>query len=104
MHSNLRCGAKVSLTYCKSLKIISNLKSVHFQGKQVCLFSFSPTSGLGSTPIWKTLVLCDDFVLLSEQTPFNLLYTGRLFHYYMLDEPICHFKGVGSILSLLCYF
>ena len=29
-----------------------------------------------------------------------LLYTGRLFHCYMFDESICHFRGVGSILSL----
>ena len=35
----------------------------------------------------------------------NLLYTGRLFHYHMLDEPICHFRVVGSISSLLfCFF
>ena len=32
------------------------------------------------------------------------LYTGRLFHSYMLDESICNFRGVGSILSLLFYF
>ena len=29
----------------------------------------------------------------------NPLYTGRLFHCCMLDESICHFRGVGSILS-----
>ena len=29
------------------------------------------------------------------------LYTGRLFHSFSLDESICHFRGVGSILSLL---
>ena len=39
-------------------------------------------------------------------SPFysNPLYTGRLFHCYILDESICHFNGVGSILSLLFYF
>ena len=26
------------------------------------------------------------------------------FHYYILDESICHFRSVGSILSLLFYF
>ena len=31
----------------------------------------------------------------------NPLYTGGLFHCYMLDESICHFRGVWSILSLL---
>ena len=32
------------------------------------------------------------------------LYTDGLFHCYMLDESICHLRGVGSILSLLFYF
>ena len=31
----------------------------------------------------------------------NPFYTGRLFHCFMLDESICHFRGVGSILSLI---
>ena len=31
------------------------------------------------------------------------LYTGGLFHCYMLDEPICHYRGVRSFLSLLFY-
>ena len=35
---------------------------------------------------------------------FNPLYTGGFFHCYMLDESIRHFRGVGSILSLLFYF
>ena len=35
---------------------------------------------------------------------FSSLYTNRLFHCYMLDESICYFKGIGSILSLLFYF
>ena len=34
----------------------------------------------------------------------NPLSTGELFHYYMLDKSICHFKGVWSTLSLLFYF
>ena len=28
---------------------------------------------------------------------FKPLYTGRLFHCYILDKSICHFRGVGSI-------
>ena len=35
---------------------------------------------------------------------FKPLYTDRLFYCYMLDESICHFRDVGSILSLLFYF
>ena len=27
---------------------------------------------------------------------FNPLYTGKLFHCYMLDESICHLRGIGS--------
>ena len=34
----------------------------------------------------------------------NPLYTGRLFCCYVLDECICHFRGVWSFLSLLFYF
>ena len=30
--------------------------------------------------------------------PINPLYTGGFFHCYMLDESICRFRGVGSIL------
>ena len=37
---------------------------------------------------------------LSCHCLFNPLYTGELFHCYMLDKSICHFRGVGSILSL----
>ena len=31
----------------------------------------------------------------------NALYTGRLFHCYILDKSICNLMGVRSILSLL---
>ena len=37
----------------------------------------------------------------SSLTP---LYTGGFFHCYMLKESICHFRGIGSILSLSFYF
>ena len=30
----------------------------------------------------------------------NLLHTGGIFHCYMLDKSIYHFRGVGSFLSL----
>ena len=35
---------------------------------------------------------------------FNPLYSGGLFLCYMLDESICHCRGVRSSLSLLLYF
>ena len=31
---------------------------------------------------------------------FNPLYTGRLLHCNIMDEYICHFRGVGSILPV----
>ena len=34
----------------------------------------------------------------------NPLYTGGRFHFYIWDESICHFRGVGSVLSLSFYF
>ena len=34
----------------------------------------------------------------------NPLYTCGLFHCYMLDKSICHFRRVGSILSLFSFF
>ena len=34
----------------------------------------------------------------------NSLYTGGLFHCYILDKFICQVRGVGSILSLLSLF
>ena len=40
-------------------------------------------------------------LLLSTLNP---LYTGGLFHCYMVDESICHFRGVRSLLLLLFYF
>ena len=35
---------------------------------------------------------------------FNPLFTGRLFHCYLFDKSVCHFKDVGTILLLLFYF
>ena len=34
----------------------------------------------------------------------NPLFSGGFFHYYTLDESVCHFKVVRSILSLLFHF
>ena len=39
--------------------------------------------------------------MLAWASHFNPLYTGGLFHCYMLDESICHFRGVGSVLLIL---
>ena len=35
---------------------------------------------------------------------FNSLYTGRLFHCYMFDWPICHFRSVGSFFVVFIFF
>ena len=42
--------------------------------------------------------------LLPDSKLLNPLYTGELFHCYMLDELICHFRGVRSIVLLLFNF
>ena len=39
-----------------------------------------------------------------NQERLSLLYTGGLFHCYMLGQIHMSFWGVGSILSLLFYF
>ena len=43
-------------------------------------------------------------LLAIASASFNPLYIGGLFHCYMLDESICHFRAVGSILALLVIF
>ena len=35
---------------------------------------------------------------------FSPLYSGGLFYFYMLDESICHFRGVKSVLLLFVLF
>ena len=40
---------------------------------------------------------------LKEKYKFSSLLTGGLIHYYLLDESFCHFRGVGSILSLILF-
>ena len=35
---------------------------------------------------------------------FKPLYNGGLIQCYVLDESVCHFRGVGSIPWLLLYF
>ena len=35
------------------------------------------------------------FIVSADPNP---KYTGKFCHCYMLDESICHFRGVGSIL------
>ena len=42
------------------------------------------------------------FAPLGANFDLNPLYMGGLFHYYMFDKSICHFRGVRSIL--LCFY
>ena len=51
-----------------------------------------------------TTALRLDHVYLEAVLLLNPWYTGGLFHCYILDESICPFRGVGSILLLLFYF
>ena len=45
-----------------------------------------------------------ELLFLSASFHLNPLYTGGLFHCYMLNEFICHFGSIGSTLSLLYFF
>ena len=53
---------------------------------------------------------CEDVVQAAKvskselSTPLNSLYTGRLFHCYVLDEFICHFRSVGFIYRFYSIF
>ena len=44
------------------------------------------------------------FVNMRIVKRFNPSFTGGFFNSRMLDESNCHFKGVGSTLSLVFYF
>ena len=41
---------------------------------------------------------------LSSHDCFTHLCTAGLFHCYLLDEALCHFRGARSVLSLSFYF
>ena len=41
---------------------------------------------------------------LPKCLPFNPLHTVNLFHCYMLDKSISHFRGAGSLLLLFSIF
>ena len=43
------------------------------------------------------------FIFLFNFCFFNPLYTGELIHCNMLDESICHFRDVGSVLLLFLF-
>ena len=91
----------------------------------MCFFTFvvvivdteqEPTKCSGVNLVCKGKVSCSSTILkennfyvlhsafLDKEAYFNPMYTGRLFHCHMLDESICHCRGIGSMLSLLFYF
>ena len=47
------------------------------------------------------MTLCGFCLALAQINP---LFTGRCFHCYMLDESICHLRGVKLTLSLYSIF
>ena len=49
-------------------------------------------------------LLPEDLPSESTFNSVNPLCAGRLVRCYILDESICHFRSIGSILSLLFYF
>ena len=42
--------------------------------------------------------------LFQEESVLNPWYSGELFYCYMLDESICHFRDIGSILLFYSIF
>ena len=44
---------------------------------------------------------CSNTRSIDVCTLLTIVFTGKLFHCYMLDKSICHFRGVGSGLLLL---
>ena len=66
---------------------------------------------LTSTPMQKSgyfctgkptmAVVCPGSVLMYNKGSINPLYTDGLFHCYMLEEFICHFRGVRSLFCHL---
>ena len=63
----------------------------------------SPRAGLKLGTMQLIREAKDVRVTSSECAPIHLspFYTGELCHYYILDETICPFKSVGSVLSFL---
>ena len=45
------------------------------------------------------MAICNKPIFVVGNSVFNPLYTGGLFQCYMLDEFICHCRGVRSILG-----
>ena len=65
--------------------------------------SFRCVSLLNGDQLLKKQINCISFKSIP---PFNPMYTGRLFHCYMLDKSVCHFWGcqvhfVAFILFLM---
>ena len=75
-----------------------------------CVFNYSASHGKPGKAIISNIPRYNNYVMaiaghLSDNNlrVFNPLYTGGLFYRFMLDESICHFRGAGSVLSLLFY-
>ena len=68
------------------------------------LFSFLVDLPLSNAGLLLKERICPFRSFGEEILSFNPMNTGQLFHCYMLDKSICHFRGVGSTLLLLLYF
>ena len=91
---------------CNRVKILEDSVPFPFLCLNGCsfhLFLLSNIQDLKQKVFWLQHFKPAYFVALHHVT-VNPLYTGGLFHYYMLGESIWNFRGVGSILSLLIYF
>ena len=79
----------------------------HFHiGTNLCSFLFVKLNPFknGSTLTGKNLMQGNSLGRQETILSLNPLHTGRLFLCYVLEETFCHFRGGGSIVSLLFFF
>ena len=83
------------------LSVFLNTKNIHHG---ISFLILKPLANFTRTLEVKSIVTqkipCIMVMLESILSKINPLYTSRLFHYYMLDESICHFR----VLGLFCHF
>ena len=100
------------LSECSRVKLgVLKLNITAYEQTQlncVCYFHFFDKflafRGASLTNIEKrTKMKMSEFLNLKVYPLTHCILFG-LFHFYMCDESVCHFRVVGSILSLLFYF
>ena len=94
---------KKGISECKGAKIENSYLYVDRSYYESLLRSIFFSASFKKVIILSDLLYAslEDKTLLGST--LNPLYTGGLIHCFKLDKSICHFRGVGSVLSLLFY-